>query len=173
MESLQTTTTRAVYKALKALFSRYGVPDILMADNGPHFSSAEFAMFSEVWSFDHQTSSPRYPQSNGKAENAVRNIKRLFTKCHESGQSEFRALLDWRNTPTEGVGTSPAQPFLGRWCKTLLPMTTSELEPQYSTADAAQALQGLKAKQKLYYNQHAKDLPPIPMGDQWHSYGRA
>ena len=68
VESLQMTTTRAVCKALKALFSRYGVPDILMTDNSPQFSSAEFAMFSKVWSFDHQTSSPRYPQSNGRMQ---------------------------------------------------------------------------------------------------------
>ena len=50
-------------------------------------------------------SSPHYPQSNGKAENAVKTVKRLFTKCQESGQSEFLALMDWRNTPTKGLGT--------------------------------------------------------------------
>lgn len=164
VESLQTTTTRGVCKALKVLFARYGVPDTLITDNGPQFSSAEFASFSKDWSFEHSTSSPHYPQSNGKAENAVKTIKRLFTKCHEAGQSEFRALLDWRNTPTEGVGTSPAQRFFGRRCKTLLPMTHSQLEPQYPTADDAQALKGQKAKQQLYYNRSAKDLPPIPRG---------
>ena len=43
-----------------------------MTDNGPQFDSAEFAMFAKKWSFKHDTSSPRYPQSNGKAENAVK-----------------------------------------------------------------------------------------------------
>ena len=142
VESLQTTTSRAVGKALKALFAHYGVPDVLMSDNGPQFSSAEFSAFAKKWSFEHQTSSPRYPQSNGKAENAVQTVKRLFNKCRETGQSEFQALLDWRNTPTEGVGTSPAQRFLGRRCKTLLPTTHVRLMPQYPTDDAAQALLG-------------------------------
>ena len=35
VESLQTTTSRAVGKALKALFARYWVPVVLMSDNGP------------------------------------------------------------------------------------------------------------------------------------------
>ena len=165
VENLQTTTTRAVCKALKILFARYGVPDTLVTDNGPQFSSAEFVTFTKVWSFEHCTASPHYPQSNGKAENAVKTTKRLFTKFRESGQSEYRALLDWRNTPTEGVGTSPAQRFFGRRCKTLLPMTHSQLEPLYSTADDARALQGQRAKQRLYYDRNAKDLPPIHKGD--------
>ena len=49
------------------------------------------------------------PQSNAKAENAVKTVKCIFTKCQESGQLESLTLLDWHNTPTEGVGTSPAQ----------------------------------------------------------------
>ena len=155
VERLQITTSRAVCKALKVLFARYGVPDVLVSDNGPQFASAEFATFAKKWSFEHKTSSPRYPQSNRKAENAVKTVKRLFNKCRETGQSEFQALLDWRNTPTEGVGTSPAQRFLGRRCKTLLPMTQSQLTPQYKTDDSARAL----------LRQKAKHLPPIPAGD--------
>ena len=108
VENLHSTTTRGVSKALKVLFARYGVPDTLVTDNGPQFASAEFLAFAKSWDFQHVTSSPRYPQSNGKAENAVKTVKQLFTKCRDAGQSEFHPLLDWRNTPTEGVGTSPA-----------------------------------------------------------------
>ena len=32
----------------------------------------------------------RYPQPNGKAENAVRTVKRLFTKYQEVEQSEYQ-----------------------------------------------------------------------------------
>ena len=95
VEGLQTTTTKAVCKVLKALFACYGVPNILVTDNGPQLASAEFATFAKVWDFQHQTSSPHCPQSNGKAENSVETVKRLFAKCRESGHSEFRALLDW------------------------------------------------------------------------------
>ena len=111
------------------------------------------------------TSSPRYPQSNGKAENAVKTVKRLFKKCQASGQSEYLALLDWRNTPTEGIGTSPAQRFLGQRCKTLLPMAGLLLKPQYATEKDTGALQTQKQRQQFYYNRQAHPLKPITPGE--------
>ena len=111
VENITNITTRGVCKAFRAMFARYGVPDVLVTDNGPQFASSEFSEFAKMWGFDHVTSSPRYPQSNGKGENAVKTVKRLFKKCQESGKSEYLALLDWRNMPTEGFGTSPAQRF--------------------------------------------------------------
>ena len=165
VERLQSTTTTAVSKALKALFARYGVPQVLMTDNGPQFASAEFAGFAAQWGFQHLTSSPHYPQSNGRVENAVKTVKRLFTKCHETRQSEFQALLDWRNTPTEGLGSSPAQRFLGRRCRTLLPMSETLLQPAYDTSTDEHALKGKRAKQAHYYNCQSRDLPPLHEGE--------
>ena len=89
VDNVQSTTTRGVSKALKVLFARYGVPDTLVTDNGPQFASAEFHAFAKGWGFQHVTSSPRYPQSNGKVENVMKTVKRLFTKCRDAGQSEF------------------------------------------------------------------------------------
>ena len=73
------------------MLSRYGVPDVLVTNNGPQFASTEFAGFAKTFGFEHVTSSPQYPQSNGKAENAVKMVKRLFSKCKDTGQSEFLA----------------------------------------------------------------------------------
>ena len=81
-------------RELKTIFARFGVPETLVTDNGSQFASRGFKAFAESWSFNHITTSPRYPQSNGKAENAVKTVKRLFEKCKESGVSEFQALLD-------------------------------------------------------------------------------
>ena len=118
-------------------------------------------MFAKKWGFQHVTSSPWYPQSNGKVENAVKTIKWLFSKCHETGQSELLALLDWRNTPTEGLGSSPAQRFFGRRCRIQLPMTETLLKPTYDTQADARVLQGKQEKQALYYNWQAHDLQPL------------
>ena len=81
VESITQANTSGICKVLKTLFARYGVPDSLMSDNGPQFASAEFASFARKWGFEHVTSSPHYPQSNGKAENAVKTVKRLFSVC--------------------------------------------------------------------------------------------
>ena len=75
---LSSTPTQAVFRELKTMFARFGIPEILVTDNAPQFSSNEFQVFAKSLSFNHVTTSPRYPQSNGKAENAVRTVKRLF-----------------------------------------------------------------------------------------------
>lgn len=162
---LSNLTSHAVIKELKAIFARYGVPDTLVTDNGSQFSSAEFAVFAKTWMFEHKTSSPTYPQSNGKAEKAVQTVKTLFRKCKASGTSEFQALLDWRNTPTAGIGTSPAQRLMGRCCKTLLPIAGSLLQPNFPTEEDTRKLLGTKQQQQFYYNKKASPLEPISVGD--------
>ena len=52
------------------MFARFGLPDVLVTDNGPQFASAEFAVFARKKGITHLTSSPHYAQSNGKSENA-------------------------------------------------------------------------------------------------------
>ena len=109
-----------------------------------------FAKFAHQWNFEHVTSSPRYPQSDGKAENAVRTVERLFTKCRAAGVSEFQALLDWRNTPSEGMNSSPAQRLLVRRCKSLLPTPGTLLTPGFSLANDAYQLRARKERQRWY-----------------------
>ena len=125
---LHAITTTAVVRELKTIFARFGIPEILVTDNGPQFASKEFEAYVKSWSFNHTTTSPRYPQSNGIAENAVKTMKRLFEKCKKSGVSECQALLDWRNTPTEGMATSPAQRLMGRRCRAIGSLSTRMLK---------------------------------------------
>ena len=87
--SLNTVTTRSVVRELLPMFARFGLPDVLVTDNGPQFASAEFAVFMKTKAIDHVTSSPHYAQSNGKAGNAVKTVKRLFLKCKQSGEWHF------------------------------------------------------------------------------------
>ena len=137
VDSLSSETSKSMIRGLMAIFSRFGVPDTLVTDNGPCFDSSEFAKFADQWNFQHVTLSPRYPQSNGKAENAVRTVKCLFTKCRAAWVSEFQALSDWRNTPSEGIDSSPAHRLLGRHCKTLLPTLGNLLAPDFSSTNEA------------------------------------
>ena len=74
------------------------------------------------------------------------------------------ALLDWRNTPSEGMSTSPAQRLMGRRCKTLLPTAGTLLKPRHDTDADTRALAGRKRRQSFYYNQHARPLTPIDEG---------
>ena len=71
VERIYLVTTSGITKALKPMFTRYGVPSVPMSDNGPQFGSAEFATFAKTWGFHHDTSSSCYSQSIGKVENTV------------------------------------------------------------------------------------------------------
>ncbi|KAL6473791.1 hypothetical protein MHYP_G00173520 [Metynnis hypsauchen] len=74
--TLQTPSSKAVIAFMKSVFARPGVPCIVFTDNGPQFSSSEFQQFSK--DFQHNTSSPNYPRSNGLAESSVKIVKRLM-----------------------------------------------------------------------------------------------
>ena len=68
---LKHSTSEEVIQHLKAIFSRHGIPETVISDNGPQYTSAKFVKFAQDWRFSHITSSPKYPQSNGGAERMV------------------------------------------------------------------------------------------------------
>jgi transposase InsO family protein len=154
--------TNVIY-CLRQHFARHGLPLEVVSDNSP-FASAEFKRFAEKFQFRHVTSSPRYPQSNGKAESAVKIAKKLMIRANETNSDPFLALLEWRNTPSEQFNKSPAQLILGRRTRTCLPICSKKLDTPTSNA-ASQALTKAKARQALYYNRTAKERPALAKGD--------
>ena len=78
--------------AAKAHFAHYGIPDTLISDNGPHFSSEAFMQFAKDYQFKHHTSSPHYPQSNGMAEKAVQTVKNLIKKAMHDNKDIYLAF---------------------------------------------------------------------------------
>ena len=163
-DQLSSTTAFAVIGKLKQHFARYGVPERVRTDNGPQFSSEEFHGFSQEWQFKHMTSSPGHPQSNGKAENAVGTVKQLFRKAMHSGRDVWQSLLDFRNTPTQGMTVSPAQRFLGRRTRTAFPIHSTKLEPDFPVY--GKQLQEQRQRQAAYHNKHARELKPLNIGDR-------
>ena len=160
VQELKQSTSASVIHAFKVQFARHGIPEVLVTDNGTQFSSSEFATFAKAWGFEHITSSPRYPQSNGKAENSVKVCKALLKKARADKQDPLLALLDWRNTPSECMGTSPVQRLMGRRTRTLLPTHTKLLQPKvdHQTRDK---LEKQKAIQKERYNAKSRPLTPL------------
>ena len=85
-----TKASTAILK-LKSHFARYGIPDQVVSDNGPQFTSKEFATFAKTWDFEYLTSSPGNSKANGKAESGERQ---LSVSCGSlSGLGQIRTWL--------------------------------------------------------------------------------
>ena len=74
-KKLTSTTSSSVITALKSIFSRHGLPEVVRSDNVPQFSSHDFSRFANTYNFNHVICSPFYPQSNGQAKRTVQTIK--------------------------------------------------------------------------------------------------
>ncbi|XP_062610719.1 uncharacterized protein K02A2.6-like [Saccostrea cucullata] len=109
LDLLPDTTAATVINCLKQHFARHGTPDVVITDNGLQFKSTDFHDFSCNWEFQHVTSSPYYSQSNGKAEATVKIAKNMVRKAKKNGDDLWKCVLDWRNTPTVDMASSPSQ----------------------------------------------------------------
>ena len=86
--------------------------------------------------------------------------KQLLRKARDSETDVQLALLDQRNTPKQGMATSPAQRFLNRRTKTLLPMKETLLRPEIPSPEEQRAkFEKKQQTQARYYNRNARDLP--------------
>ena len=158
---LVSTTSSAVISALKAAFSRHGIPEVVRSDNGPQYSSHDFAKFAETYGFKHLTSSPVFPQSNGQAERAVGTVKRML----ERSSDPFIALLSYRSTPLPWCDLSPAELSMGRKIRSTVPQTNKQLVPKWPyLAEFRRKNQGFKTKQKQNFDarHRVRNAPAIP-----------
>lgn len=163
-DRLHGRTGKEVIGKMKAQIARHGIPDVIVTDNGPPFNSGEFRDFAENYEFGHRTSSPRYFQSNGKVEDAVKIVKNLMHKCVLDKKDPFLALLDWRNTPSETIGLSAVERLFGRNTRTRLTLTAKHLQNQDS-GKVNRKLVDRKIKKSSYYNRGAREMSKLHEGD--------
>ena len=160
------TTSKQVITYCKSQFARHGIPDILITDNGPQFSSTAFKEFARQYVFKHCTTSPHYPQANGMAEKAVQTAKNLIKKAIADKRDPYLALLEHRNTPLSDQLGSPVQQLMGRRTRTLIPTSEKLLQPKVISPKVVyKEITQRKAKQKYYYDRHARHLKEMPVGD--------
>lgn len=145
LQLLDQTTSSRVIETLAVLFAEHGSPVVFYSDNGPQYSSREFKAFAERFGFEHRTSSPLHPRSNGIAERHVRTVKALVEKSSNfiSLQIGLRTL---RSTPIDSALPSPAELLYGR--------NTDDLPRQGRSATSGhrERLQRRQDQQREYHN---------------------
>ena len=170
VERLSSTSFRYVRQTFLRWFSTYGVPEELATDGGPPFNGQEYKQFLKTWDVQKRLSSAHYPQSNGRAEAAVKSAKRILlgninpTTGALDTDAAARALMTHRNTPTQDTGISPATMLFGRMLRDHLPKGNRKLRPEWDAisksrehALAKRALKGIEAERK--------ELEPLNIGD--------
>lgn len=157
-------TSNTIVQIMKELFAEHGIPGKIITDNGPQYASSTFQDFAREWGFDHVTSSPHFPQSNGFAERNVQTIKNIFKKCKSSKTDPFLALLCLRSTPIDSHLPSPAELLYTRKIQSNLP---GKIDNPLALKDRIyQRLSDRQETQKKYYDEGAKSLPPMVPNQQ-------
>jgi len=155
------------------------VPEALSSDGGPEFTASATVDFLHRWGIRHRISSAYHPQSNGRAEVAVKTAKRLLranTSALGTLDSDrfLRTMLQLRNTPDPDCGMSPAEIVFGRnirdslaFVNRLEKFTNPHIRPTWREAWAAKesALKSRFTRSADSLNEHARQLKPLHVGD--------
>ena len=148
-----TTTSTAVITELRTVYAKFGLPEMIVTDNGSNFVSAEFEDFLRKNGIRHITSAPYHPSSNGLAERAVQIVKKGLKKVVQGSISDRLAkiLFTYRITPQGTTGVSPAELLLGKRPRTRLDLMKPKTADRVERKQQQQKLQhDAKAKARTY-----------------------
>jgi len=172
--------SKGLVACLRSFFAVFGIPEELSSDGGPEFIANDTQTFLSRWGIRHRKSSAYHPQSNGRAEVAVKSAKRLLrSNIDASGSLNsdkfLRALLQLRNTPDPDCNVSPAQIVFGRpltdafsFVNRLEVYSNQAINPIWREAwqlkEKALRMRFIRTSEKL--NSHARDLKKLSVGDR-------
>ena len=127
-------TSDAVILCLRTVFTRFGVPEVVVSDNAPEFVSAQL----NQWLINQGTrkmESPIYfPRANGAAERAVQTVKRAlrcwkFEKAHQTFHAFLQKVLFHHRCSSFSRGKSPSEIVFGRALRVPIVSSFQQGEP--------------------------------------------
>ena len=166
------TVSSIIINTFREYFHRWGVPEEVSLDGGPNVASNEISNWLEDWGVSVRRSSAYYPQSNGRAEAAVKSLKRLLmgnTGRNGSINTDqvAKALLQYRNTPLRGIDRSPAELALGRKLKDSIPLPRAryEVDPNWrkTLKLREQKMSRSNTVMKDKYDINSRELSDLPV----------
>ena len=168
VRKLKDFSSQEIINFPKQIFGEQGIPEGLISNNGPHYSSTLFKQFSREWGFEHYTSSPRYPQSNGRAERCVQAIKSAMQKATSSNRVLDMVLLCLQSTPIDHVIPSPGELPYNRKLVRNVPVKCPNNASQKEKI--ATRLYQKQSYQKSQHDRHIRDFPNVLEGQRVRVY---
>jgi transposase InsO family protein len=112
-------TAEFTIHALRKVFSREGVPLVLVTENGSHFSANIVTQWLQGIGCKHLFTAPCQPCFNGQAENFVKTLKSVISSIAPSTFKELERgvdnfLLQYRNCTHTTTKETPAKLFKAR-----------------------------------------------------------
>ena len=115
---LKETCTTTVAEELLNIFSRVGLPLVLLSDGGSQFTSEQMEEILRILGIEHSVSTPYHPQTNGLCERANATIKAMIKKLSIDNPTAWDRLLQcalfaYREVPQETTGFAPFELVYG------------------------------------------------------------
>ena len=78
----------------KIIFPRFGVPRVVISDEGSHFISKHFETLLQKFGVRHKVATPYHPQTSGQVEVSNREIKAILEKTVSTSRKDWPFKLD-------------------------------------------------------------------------------
>ncbi|XP_054708519.1 uncharacterized protein K02A2.6-like [Uloborus diversus] len=128
---MKNTTALKTIECLRDCFARFGLPLMIVSDNGPQFKSDEFKIFLSQNGIKHRPSAPFKPSSNGQAERYVFTVKQSLRAMKEYPgtiqQKLSTFLMQYRKAPNMTTLHSPAMLLMKREIRTRIDLVKPDL----------------------------------------------
>ena len=110
MHITSSSSSTVTIELLRKSFANFGLPEVLVSDNGTNFTSEEFATFMRADGVKHVRTATYYPASNGLVECAVQTLKTGPRKPEGMLETKLsRFLFAYRSTPHSSTSVFPAE----------------------------------------------------------------
>lgn len=151
-------TTAFTVNKLREIFSRFGLCDIIVCDNGTQFISAKFQNFAKISGIKIVFTAPGHPSTNGQAENFVKTVKKsLIANLQQNKACNFdvmlnRFLFDYRITKHCITGEAPAKLMFNRELKTRFSLMKPPITKEIIESAQKTAIKNYKGKRNVNFS---------------------
>ncbi|XP_017239647.2 uncharacterized protein LOC108212431 [Daucus carota subsp. sativus] len=111
-KAMRTINQRDCIRFMDNILMRFGIPRVLVSDNGPQFIGSVFENYLKERGIKHKKSSVAYPQGNGQVEVTNRILLRGIEKRLQESKDKWpeelpNVLWAYRTSPRTSTGETP------------------------------------------------------------------